>query len=99
MLFKLKESDIKCKLQQTKSCLNFYMSNPQELNGKRVFHKCEENGLIDWFPAEIKDISEKTADPMKTKFTIVHDICKTEEYIFPLLIDIKKSDLYNVFSP
>lgn len=93
MLFKLKASENNCKIQQTKFHLKNYIRNLQELVRKKVHHKCEEtDGTVDWFSGEIKRITTQKRDLTKTVFTIVYDICQSEEYQFPLLMEIKKND-------
>ena len=53
-----------------------------------------ENNNIEWFTGTVSGIKEKKNDTLKTEFNIVYDVCSDEEWYFPLLMDIKKSDLY-----
>ena len=81
---------------QVNSLLPIYLNEPKALCSKQVYHKCLENGEVEWFCATVMSVNtfaKAPKEPLKTVYDIIYDICPDVTYSFPLLVDLKKGDL------
>ncbi|XP_060585907.1 uncharacterized protein LOC132741695 [Ruditapes philippinarum] len=83
----------KRKVDQQKTKLPHYLQKPEDLVGKRVSHKCLENGNEMWFLGDVIGIKKVTENTLKTEYNIKYDDEPEETWFFPLLSDLKNGDL------
>ena len=89
---RIKEARMKRKGNRSKSQLQRYLDNPENLVGKRIQHRVKEDNICDaeWFDAQVLKVDNILPDRLKTKFDVQYDIDGEDETLsFALLADLK----------
>ena len=92
---KIKAGRKKRAIQTSKKHLDEYLESPHLLVGKKVSHRCKEEGEAasdaDWYMADVGEIVKSNTNPIKTLFATTYEGNST--YDMPLLVDLKNNDL------
>jgi len=90
---KLVEARRKRLANQQKDRLPELLDAPQSLVDKHILHCCKEDGIVQWFEAEVLSVYQIKNDPLKTEFTVRYKDTPDDEWHMPLLCDLKHGDL------
>ena len=92
---KLKETRLKPIIEKQRSQISSYVNDPHLLVGKNVRHKVKEDGdeRVFWSAGKVVELIKlNDANKKRSEYLVEYEE-ETEQWRFPLLVDLEKGDL------